>query len=222
LYGGNRGLHLSAQASRAVLWGNASTGRDFSLEMTGGGSPLAVRVGTIAVRRRDAGAKGPVRQGYWTSRPAHTAQAEKAARHDILVADMTTPPSSEFPNPIQTGPDGNAISGGVHYRVTPEYLAQAMKDTYNTANTVSDQLNELRSYVNWVEEVWGGVAYDTFNTLMQEWNNYSTMLNNALMDIAKGLDGTYVNYVDSEVQNIKNLESLGASVPVPPTGTNFD
>jgi WXG100 family type VII secretion target len=136
---------------------------------------------------------------------------------------MTTPPNTTaIPDPIQTGADGNAVSGGVHYRVTPEYLAQAMRDTYKTASLVNDQLSDIKAYVNWVEEIWGGIAHDQFTTLMQEWNTYSVMLHDALTDIAKGLDGTYVNYVDSEEQNIQNLEQLGADVPTPPTGTNFN
>ncbi|MEV6536987.1 WXG100 family type VII secretion target [Streptomyces sp. NPDC051639] len=131
---------------------------------------------------------------------------------------MTT--SVEHPPSQPTG--GSTVSGGVHYKVTPEYLSSARSDTYNTADTISGQLTELKSYVTSLEETWGGVAHATFNTLMQEWNVYASMLHDALVDIGKGLDGTYVNYVGSEEQNIKTLQGLGADLTAPSGGTNFD
>ncbi|MFJ3639683.1 WXG100 family type VII secretion target [Streptomyces sp. NPDC090108] len=122
--------------------------------------------------------------------------------------------------PSQPPGDGTTV-GGVHYRVTPEYLSSARSDTYTTADTIREQLAELKSYVTSLESTWGGVAHDTFNVLMQEWNVYAAMLHDALTDIGKGLDGTYVNYIGSEEQNIKTLQGLGADLTAPPVG-NFD
>lgn len=117
---------------------------------------------------------------------------------------------------------GDVTVGGVHYHVTPEYLAQAVADTNSTANEIADQLSDLQKYVQSVEAAWGGIAADQFNILMQDYNIYATMLHDALTDIADGLQGNYVNYVNSEEQNINNLRALGEELPAPPVGTNFN
>ncbi|BBA96950.1 hypothetical protein RVR_2484 [Actinacidiphila reveromycinica] len=124
---------------------------------------------------------------------------------------MTVPPQT-----------GATTVGGVNYRVTPEYLAQARTDTINTAQLVQDQLAQLKSYVQQLEAVWGGMARDTFLTLMQDYDVYARMLHDSLTDIASGLEGTYINYTQSEAQNINNLRAMGEDLPAPATGTNFD
>ncbi|CAG6394678.1 WXG100 family type VII secretion target [Streptomyces cocklensis] len=123
--------------------------------------------------------------------------------------------------PDSTG-GGSTTVGGVHYTVTPEYLAQARTDTINTAQRIEQQLAQLKSYVQQLESAWGGVARETFLVLMQDYDIYSRMLHDALTDIASGLQGTYVNYTQSEAQNINNLRALGEDLPAPPSGTNFD
>jgi WXG100 family type VII secretion target len=116
----------------------------------------------------------------------------------------------------------NVTSGGVNYHVTPMYLAQAVADTNNTASYVREKLDELKTYVQQLEDVWGGIARDQFMILMQDYDVYANMLHDALVNIAGGLQGTYVNYVQSEEQNINNLRGLGEEIPAPPTGTNFN
>jgi WXG100 family type VII secretion target len=123
--------------------------------------------------------------------------------------------------PDSTG-GGSTTVGGVHYTVTPEYLAGAHTDTLKTAQTIEQQLAQLKSYVQQLENAWGGVARDTFLVLMQDYDIYSRMLHDALADIASGLQGTYVNYVESEAVNIRNLRALHEALPTPPSGTNFD
>jgi WXG100 family type VII secretion target len=119
-------------------------------------------------------------------------------------------------------PDGSASVGGVNYRVSPEYVAQAATDTRNTADQIATQLAELKAFVVSLEEVWGGMAHQQFNVLMQDYDIYASMLHDALTGIEGGLRGTYTNYVESERQNITNLRALGEDLPTPPTGTNFD
>ncbi|MDX3322425.1 WXG100 family type VII secretion target [Streptomyces sp. ME03-5684b] len=137
---------------------------------------------------------------------------------------MTTP--ADYPKvdyaPIGGQPDGVTNVGGVNYRVSPEYVAQAASDTVNTAEQIRGQLAELMVFVTSLEQVWGGIAQQQFNILMQDYRIYSDMLHNALTGIAGGLRGTYVNYVESEQQNLHNLEALGEEIPRPSTGTNFD
>ncbi|MEK8146545.1 WXG100 family type VII secretion target [Streptomyces sp. M10(2022)] len=112
--------------------------------------------------------------------------------------------------------------GGVTYRVTPEYLANASSNTMTTATEISAQLAELKTYVSSLEASWQGLAHNQFRTMMEEYDIYARMLQDALEGISKGLQGNYVNYQDSEQQNLNNLAALGADVPTPSSGTNFN
>lgn len=112
--------------------------------------------------------------------------------------------------------------GGVTYRVTPEYLAEASASTATTASEIAGQLADLKSYVTSLEASWQGIAHVQFQTLMAEYDIYARMINDSLEGISRGLQGTYVNYKDTEQQNLNNLTALGADVPEPPSGTNFN
>ncbi|GAA0370676.1 WXG100 family type VII secretion target [Actinoallomurus spadix] len=103
--------------------------------------------------------------------------------------------------------------GGVTYHVTPEYLATAASDTSNTAEQISTQLAELKTYVNSLEAVWKGIAHNRFVSLMAEYDILANMLHDALTGISSGLQGNYVNYKDSEQQNITNLGNIEAAMP---------
>ncbi|MDN3357282.1 WXG100 family type VII secretion target [Actinomadura sp. DC4] len=108
--------------------------------------------------------------------------------------------------------DGTTV-GGVTYKVTPEYLSNAATSTTNTATEIDGILAQIRSYVVSLEASWQGVAYNTFQTLMAEYDIYAKMLHDSLTDIASGLRGNYVNYTESEQTNINNLQSLDSSLP---------
>ncbi|MEE1745760.1 MULTISPECIES: WXG100 family type VII secretion target [unclassified Streptomyces] len=112
--------------------------------------------------------------------------------------------------------------GGVTYRVTPEYLANASSSTARTATEIAGQLAELKAYVTSLEASWQGIAHTQFQTLMAEYDVYARMLHDALEGISKGLQGNYVNYKESEQQNLNNLAALGQDVPKIPSGTNFN
>jgi WXG100 family type VII secretion target len=103
--------------------------------------------------------------------------------------------------------------GGVTYKVTPEYLANAATTTTNTATEIDNVLAQIRSYVGSLESSWQGIAQQQFQTLMHEYDIYAKMLHDALTDIASGLHGNYVNYTESEQSNLNNLKNLGAAVP---------
>jgi WXG100 family type VII secretion target len=118
--------------------------------------------------------------------------------------------------------DGSVTSGGVSYKVTPEYLQQASSDTTKTALEIETELAALKAFVASLEDVWGGIAHDQFQVLMADYDTYATMLHNALTGIAGGLQGNYVNYVESEQTNVNTLIALGEDIPAPPTGTNFN
>lgn len=121
--------------------------------------------------------------------------------------------------------------GGVQYRVTPEYLANASADAAKTANDISTALAEIKSYVISLEASWQGVAHNQFQTLMAKYDTYARMLHDSLTGISKGLQGNYVNYKESEARNLAALTALGEDIPSgggggpenkqPPPNTNF-
>jgi hypothetical protein len=94
-------------------------------------------------------------------------------------------------------PDPSVTVGGVTYRVTPEYLAGAATDTTTTASEIERQLAEIKSFVS----------------LMAEYDILANMLHQALTGIAGGLHGNYINYTQSEQQNLTNLAAIEASMP---------
>jgi WXG100 family type VII secretion target len=100
-------------------------------------------------------------------------------------------------------------------QVTPEDVLAAATSCRSTAGNIEVQLNQLQAYVTQMEEIWGGVAATTFQGLMADYNSYSNMLYNALMDIASGLNGNYVNYTDGEAANIKSIDSVNESLGLP-------
>ncbi|GAB2800014.1 hypothetical protein GCM10027176_00080 [Actinoallomurus bryophytorum] len=103
--------------------------------------------------------------------------------------------------------------GGVTYHVTPEYLAQASTDATSAAERIKGELDQIKTYVYSLEEVWKGIAHDRFVALMSEYDILANMLHQALTGIASGLHGNYINYRDSEQQNITNLTSIESNMP---------
>jgi len=103
--------------------------------------------------------------------------------------------------------------GGVTYQVTPEYLANAANDATNTAAEIDAQLAEIKSYVYSLEASWRGVAHDQFQLLMNEYDIFARMLHDALVGIAGGLRGNYINYKQSEQQNLANLSAIEGNMP---------
>jgi len=115
--------------------------------------------------------------------------------------------------------DQSISVGGVQYRVTPEYLASASSNAQSTAEKIAAELAQIKNYVLSLEADWQGIAHNQFQTLMQEYDTYARMLHDALSGISQGLRGNYVNYKESEEQNLNNLLRLGEDVPRPPSGS---
>ncbi|WP_247197890.1 WXG100 family type VII secretion target [Streptomyces sp. GESEQ-35] len=63
--------------------------------------------------------------------------------------------------------------GGVTYRVTPEYLANASSNTASTAAEISAHLAEQKTHVASLEARWQGIAHHQFQTLMAEYDIYA-------------------------------------------------
>lgn len=102
------------------------------------------------------------------------------------------------------------------FRVTPQDIANASASCTSTAGNVETQLASLKSYVVNMEGWWNGVAATTFQELMQEYDIYSSMLHNALVDIGSGLNGNFVNYHDSEQANVTSINKIQNELGLPP------
>ncbi|MFG2525149.1 WXG100 family type VII secretion target [Streptomyces sp. NPDC048527] len=94
------------------------------------------------------------------------------------------------------------------FKAPPEMISAAASSCDTVAGDVDSQLAGLKSYVVGLEAWWQGIAQNTFQELMQEYDTYSQMLHNALTDIASGLRGNYVNYSDTEQQNINTITNI--------------
>jgi WXG100 family type VII secretion target len=93
------------------------------------------------------------------------------------------------------------------FQVKPEHVSQAASSCESIADEISGQLASLKSYVVNIEAWWGGIAATTFQELMCLYDTCSASLNQALIDIGKGLQGNYVNYYASEQANLAKLEN---------------
>jgi WXG100 family type VII secretion target len=114
---------------------------------------------------------------------------------------------SSIIGPNGIGPGGPGGGGG-DYWVTPADLLSASTRTRTTAQTVQEQLLGIRNYVMRLEDAWSGPAHGQFLELMADWDIYSKMLNDALVDIAAGLEGNKVNYEQTERSNMNNLAGI--------------
>lgn len=107
--------------------------------------------------------------------------------------------------------------GGNQFTVTPEQVQAAAQSANATAENIEQQLTALKNYVVSLEGQWKGMAAGAFTSLMADYDIYAQMLHQALTGIGSGLQGNYVNYSQSEEQNITNLQSVGGTIP----GGNF-
>ncbi|MFF7580973.1 WXG100 family type VII secretion target [Streptomyces sp. NPDC008061] len=99
-------------------------------------------------------------------------------------------------------------SDGVLYNTTPQDLKEKAQDIRNTQETVQGELGRLKSYVVGLEAVWGGIAANTFQQLMVDWDTHAARLQEALLGISNGLMGSADNYTQGEQMNIANLHSV--------------
>jgi len=111
----------------------------------------------------------------------------------------------------------SAAAGNGDYKVTPDEVFSAAAAANSTAENVAEQLAGIKGYVLSFEGAWQGIAANTFQALMHDYDVYGTMLNQSLTDIARGLHGNYVNYTETEAENLRGLQAVNGSIP----GANF-
>ncbi|MEU3708671.1 WXG100 family type VII secretion target [Streptomyces catenulae] len=99
------------------------------------------------------------------------------------------------------------------YQVTPEMVADAAVSCDNTAAEVESKLQMLKAYVVQLEDMWQGVAHQTFVGYMQQYDINAQHLHHALTEIATGLRTNHVNYSQSEEDNIRRHKALEHQLP---------
>jgi WXG100 family type VII secretion target len=112
-----------------------------------------------------------------------------------------------------------APGGPVQFGVDPEQVAAVAQQCQNTADEISSQLSALKNYVMDLEAQWHGIAAQTFQALMTDWDIYASMLNQSLVGIGQGLQGNWHNYRGSEDANIASLQKVNGSLPGTPGAT---
>jgi hypothetical protein len=118
----------------------------------------------------------------------------------------------------------------VPFAVTPDGVQDAARSCDQAANDVLTQLGTLKTFVlNLVGEAsadlgagagvgagvsagsayqWMGVTAAQFGEMMNNVQVYSMMLHDALIDIENGLKGNFVNYVNSEADNLAGIQNI--------------
>ncbi len=103
------------------------------------------------------------------------------------------------------------------FGVTPEQVAAASSNAQATATEIDGQLTSLRTFVEQeIGPTWLGVSATTFQSVMQDFQNYARNLHHALTEIGDGLAGNFENYVDMEAQvnaNLGGLVSINGGMP---------
>jgi uncharacterized protein YukE len=95
-------------------------------------------------------------------------------------------------------------------------VAHAAHGCTTTAAEIAHQLQTLKTYVIDLRTFWHGVSAQTFEALMIDWDVYAGMLHQALLGIGDGLRGNWVNYSQSEADNIRNLKQVEGALPGAP------
>jgi WXG100 family type VII secretion target len=107
----------------------------------------------------------------------------------------------------------------VQFGVDPAQVAAVAQQCQTTADEVAAQLGILKNYVLDLETQWHGIASQTFQALMTDWDIYASMLNQALTGIGQGLAGNWHNYTGSEQASIHSLQTVNGSLPGTPCAT---
>jgi WXG100 family type VII secretion target len=105
---------------------------------------------------------------------------------------------------------GGSMSG---LQVTPEDVSSAAGNCSTTAESIRGALADLKGYAIDVQNMWHGVASDTFADLMTDYDTFGRMMNDSLVDIGEGLHGNYVNYEATETANIDSLIKVNGVIP---------
>ncbi len=88
-----------------------------------------------------------------------------------------------------------------HMLVTFGAVEQAASDTDSVAAQISQELQDLRTYLQPLVSTWEGAASGDWQSLQNRWNTSADDLNNVLKQIASNLRIAASNYVNTENTN---------------------
>jgi WXG100 family type VII secretion target len=85
------------------------------------------------------------------------------------------------------------------------------------AETISGLLGALKNYILGLEGLWGGIAANTFQDMMAQYQADSIQITTALAEIGDKLMANYNNIITTEEANVRTVSSVQNSLP----STNF-
>lgn len=88
-----------------------------------------------------------------------------------------------------------------HMLVTFGAVEQAASDTDSVAAQISQELQDLRTYLQPLVSTWEGTASGDWQSLQNRWNSSADDLNSILKQIASNLRIAASNYVNTENTN---------------------
>lgn len=88
-----------------------------------------------------------------------------------------------------------------HMLVTFGAIEQAASDTDAVSAQITQELNDLRAYLQPLVSTWEGTASGDWQSLQNRWNTSADDLNNILKQIASNLRIAASNYVKAESTN---------------------
>ncbi len=97
--------------------------------------------------------------------------------------------------------------------ITPQMLMQANADCLNTAGSIESQLAHIRNAVAELAGSWLGVSSKRYQDLMEDYDAYGVIMNNALHGIGDGLMGNFHNYTTAESTNVAGIEVVHDNLP---------
>jgi WXG100 family type VII secretion target len=97
------------------------------------------------------------------------------------------------------------------FKVTSQILSAGAAASQQTADEISSQLANLKSYVIGLEPVWQGPASTTFQELMGPGGRYDQLSGNIvqlLTDVSQVLQQNAANYTDGEQVNLTGMQQI--------------
>ncbi|WP_016698374.1 WXG100 family type VII secretion target [Actinoalloteichus spitiensis] len=94
------------------------------------------------------------------------------------------------------------------YEVTPEEMAQAAHDVFNTNDEIQGVLSSLQSTCANVAGFWSGGAATAFQNLMERLDQGGQKINEALREIGDQLKGSGEEYARLEEEEAASMSSI--------------
>lgn len=102
----------------------------------------------------------------------------------------------------------------MQFTATPSELTTAATFCTNTNGEIQDQVTQVINFINsLLDSGYKGPCASQLASTAQQWHNDATNLNTVLLEIAGNLNRNANNYTGNESQNMKNVVSVGTTMP---------